>query len=75
MAVGALQNGAYSFVEKPFEPRRLLGILKNAICMKRLEDSTKLLQSRLAELTDLERTLIGNSVQISAVLDLILFSR
>ena len=37
MAVGALQNGAYSFVEKPFEPRRLLSILKNAIRMKRLE--------------------------------------
>lgn len=71
MAVGALQNGAYSFVEKPFEPRRLLSILKNAIRMKRLEDSTKLLQSRLAELTDLERIMIGNSVQISAVRGLI----
>ncbi|AXI48330.1 sigma-54-dependent Fis family transcriptional regulator [Sulfitobacter sp. SK012] len=71
MAVSALQDGAYSFVEKPFEPRRLLGILKNAIRMKRLEDSTKLLQSRLAELTDLERILIGNSAQIIAVRDLI----
>ena len=71
MAVGALQDGAYSFVEKPFEPRRLLGILKNAVRMKRLEDSTKLLQSRLAELTDLERILIGNSPQITAVRDLI----
>ena len=71
MAVSALQDGAYSFVEKPFEPRRLLGIVKNAIRMKRLEDSTKLLQSRLAELTDLERILIGNSPQIVAVRDLI----
>lgn len=71
MAVAALQNGAYSFVEKPFEPRRLLGILKNAIRMKRLEDNTILLQSRLAELTDLERILIGNSNQITAVRDLV----
>ena len=70
MAVGVLQNGAYSFVEKSFEPRRLLGILKNAISMKRFEDSTKLLQSRLAELTDLERILISNSAQINAVRDL-----
>jgi len=69
MAVGALQNGAYSFIEKPFAPRRLLGILKNALRMKRLEDSTILLQSRLAELTDLERILIGNSAQINAVRD------
>lgn len=71
MAVGALQNGAYSFVEKPFEPRRLLGILKNAIRMKRLEDSTKMLQNRLVELADLERILIGSSAQIAAVRDLI----
>ncbi len=71
MAVAALQDGAYSFVEKPFEPRRLLGILKNAIRMKRLEDSTKMLQNRLVELADLERILIGSSAQISAVRDLI----
>ncbi len=71
MAVTALQSGAYSFVEKPFEPRRLLGILKNAIRMKRLEDGTKRLQGRLAELTELERILIGESPQIVAVRDLV----
>lgn len=71
MAVGALQDGAYSFIEKPFEPRRLLSILKNAVRMKRLEDSTKLLQNRLVELADLERILIGSSTQIAAVRDLI----
>ncbi len=71
MAVNALQDGAYSFVEKPFEPRRLLGILKNAIRMKRLIDDTNVLQDRLAELTDLERILIGNSDQIIAVRDLV----
>ncbi|EBA04526.1 C4-dicarboxylate transport transcriptional regulatory protein DctD [Rhodobacterales bacterium HTCC2150] len=71
MAVAALQDGAYSFIEKSFEPRRLLGILKNAIRMKRLEDSAKLLQNRLVELADLERVLIGNSAQIANVRDLI----
>ncbi|MEP5154586.1 sigma-54 dependent transcriptional regulator [Planktotalea sp.] len=71
MAVQALQNGAYSFVEKPFDPRRLLRILNNALKMKRLEDSTIALQDRLAELTDLERILIGNSEQIEVVRDLI----
>jgi len=71
MAVNALQDGAYSFVEKPFDPRRLLGILKNAIRMKRLMDDTNRLQDRLAELTDLERILIGKSEQISTVRDLI----
>lgn len=71
MAVNALQDGAYSFVEKPFEPRRLLGILKNAVRMKRLIDDTNVLQDRLAELTDLERVLIGKSDQITAVRDLV----
>lgn len=71
MAVTALQDGAYSFVEKPFDPRRLLGILKNAIRMKRLIDDTNVLQDRLTELTNLERILIGNNDQIIAVRDLI----
>ena len=71
MAVSALQDGAYSFVEKPFEPRRLLVILKNAVRMKGLIDSTTQLQDRLVELTDLERILIGNSPQITAVRDMI----
>jgi DNA-binding NtrC family response regulator len=70
MAVSALQDGAYSFVEKPFEPRRLLGILKNAVRLKRLEDSASFLQGRLAELTDLEQILVGSSPQIKAVRDL-----
>ncbi|MDA9208425.1 sigma-54 dependent transcriptional regulator [Octadecabacter sp.] len=69
MAVAALQDGAYSFVEKPFEPRRLLGILSNAIRLKRLLDSTSSLQNRLVELTDLERVLIGNSPQLITVRD------
>jgi DNA-binding NtrC family response regulator len=69
MAVAALQDGAYSFVEKPFEPRRLLSILKNAIRMKQLLDNTAVLQDRLVELADLERILIGNSPQISTARD------
>ena len=69
MAVSALQDGAYSFVEKPAEPRRMMSILKNAVRMKRLLDSTVFLQGRLAELTDLERILIGNSPEIVAVRD------
>jgi len=69
MAVAALQDGAYSFVEKPFEPRRLLRILSNAIRLKRLMDSTSSLQNRLAELADLERVMIGNNPQLIAVRD------
>ena len=39
--------------------------------MKRLEDQTRRLQTRLAELADLERVLIGTSPQIAQVRDLV----
>lgn len=67
MAVEAIQNGAYNFVEKPFDPRRLLRLLGNAIRLKRLQDSTEVLETRIAELTDLERILIGETQAIRGV--------
>ncbi len=67
MAVDAVQNGAYSFVEKPFDPRRLLGILNNATKMKQLLDQSNRLQDRLAELVDLEKILLGTSDQMKSV--------
>lgn len=67
MAVTAIQNGAYSFLEKPFDPRRLLTLLKNAIRMKRLQDSAGRLEERLSALTDLEKVLIGESPGIRAI--------
>jgi two-component system C4-dicarboxylate transport response regulator DctD len=36
MAVDAIQNGAYSFLEKPFDPRRLIKMLENAAKLHRL---------------------------------------
>ena len=36
MAVQTIQSGAYSFVEKPYEPRRLLSILKHAAEQSRM---------------------------------------
>lgn len=61
LAVKAIQNGAYNFLEKPFDPRRLLTLLKNAIRLKRLQDSAERLEQRLSSLTDLEQILIGDS--------------
>ena len=67
MAVEAIQNGAYSFLEKPFDPRRLLTIIGNGIRMKRLADSERRLRSQLSRVTDLERVLIGESQLIRDV--------
>jgi len=35
MAVTAMQQGAYSFIEKPFDPNRLLSVLKHAASQHR----------------------------------------
>ena len=67
MAVEAIQNGAYNFVEKPFDPRRLLRLLRNAVRMKRLQESADRMEERLSSLTDMEQILIGDSPGIRAI--------
>ena len=67
MAVEAIQNGAYSFLEKPFDPHRLIALIDNAVKLKRLQDRTNRLEKRLSALTDLEQVLIGESPGISAI--------
>lgn len=67
MAVQAIQDGAYSFVEKPCEPRRLLTILRNAADQFRMRKSNSRLKERLMRLSGLDRVLIGSSGEIDAL--------
>ncbi|WP_319531286.1 sigma-54 dependent transcriptional regulator [uncultured Cohaesibacter sp.] len=64
MAVQAIQDGAYSFVEKPCEPRRLLTILRNAAQQYRMSQSNSRLKEQLVRLSGLDRVLIGQSGDI-----------
>ena len=64
MAVEAMQNGAYSFVEKPYEPRRLLSILRHAAEQTRMRAGNARLRARLMELSGLDRVLIGQTAQV-----------
>ncbi|MEM6638060.1 MAG: sigma-54 dependent transcriptional regulator [Pseudomonadota bacterium] len=66
MAVKAIQDGAYNFIEKPFDPRRLLTLLSNAIRLKQAQQKTAHLERQLASLTDLEQILIGESESLKA---------
>lgn len=61
MAVDAMNKGAYSFVEKPYEPKRLLSILRHAADQHRMHESNKRLRSRLQQLAGLDRVLIGET--------------
>ncbi len=60
-AVQAMQQGAYSFLEKPFDPRRLLNMLQHAADQHRLRRDTVRLKRRLCELSGLDRILLGET--------------
>lgn len=72
MAVKAIQNGAYSFLEKPFEPRRLLSVLDHAAEQNRLQENTRRLKDRLADLSGLNRIFIGNSATVKNIREQVL---
>ncbi len=65
MAVNAIQDGAYSFLEKPFDPRRMLKLLGNAAQLNRLSLNTERLKARLSDLSGLDRVLLGNAESIT----------
>ncbi len=65
MAVGAIQKGAYSFLEKPFEPRRLLTVLRHAAQAHRLSGKARRMSDQLASLSGLDRVLLGRDSRIA----------
>ncbi|MEJ6398962.1 sigma-54-dependent transcriptional regulator [Yoonia sp. 208BN28-4] len=65
MAVDAIQKGAYSFLEKPFEPRRLLTVLKHAAEQHRLTDMAKRMREQLMSMSGLDRVLLGNDPRVT----------
>lgn len=67
MAVDAIQKGAYSFLEKPFEPRRLLTILRHAAEKHRLLISAQRMRAQLVALSGLDRVLLGNSPRVAQI--------
>ena len=67
MAVQAIQSGAYSFVEKPYEPRRLLTVLRNAAERHRMTQTNARLKDRVYQLSGLDRLLVGQTAEIVAL--------
>lgn len=63
MAVGAIKQGAYDFIEKPFQAERMLLTLSRVIEATRLRVENKTLKEQVAGVADL----IGSSQQIQHV--------
>ncbi len=60
MAVKAIHQGAYDFIEKPFEPERLLDVLQRASEKRRLVMENRDLRRRLNGSLDIEQQLLGD---------------
>jgi two-component system C4-dicarboxylate transport response regulator DctD len=60
-AVKAMRNGAYDFLEKPFEPDHLVEVLHRAMEKVRLVAEVRKLRSRIGAASALEDRLIGTS--------------
>ncbi|MHA1528182.1 MAG: sigma-54-dependent transcriptional regulator [Alphaproteobacteria bacterium] len=61
LAVEAMRAGAYDFVEKPFDPKRLTDAVARASGMRRLTLENRALRSRLESRDALEAVLVGRA--------------
>ncbi len=76
LAVEAMRNGAYDFIEKPFPVSRLSTVLERALEKRRLVLENRTLRSELDQRHDLTQRLVGRSAgiirlrgQINAIAD------
>ena len=61
MAVKALHQGAYHFIEKPFPSERLVGVVRHALDKRKLVLENRHLRSELAGYTGLDQRLVGRA--------------
>ncbi len=61
MAVNAMRDGAYDFMEKPFSPERLVEVTRRALEQRGLAREVWSLRKQLAERDSLEGKIIGRS--------------
>ncbi|MFI8737719.1 sigma-54-dependent transcriptional regulator [Ectopseudomonas toyotomiensis] len=71
MAVSAMRDGAYDFVEKPFSPERLVDVARRALEQRSLAREVSALRRQLAGRQALEQRIIGRSPAMQQLRELI----
>lgn len=67
MAVQAMRDGAYDFIEKPFEPTRLVDTIRRASEKRRLSKEVERLKAKLRSQSAVGSKIVGNSEPIERI--------
>jgi two-component system response regulator AauR len=71
LAVSAMRQGAYDFMEKPFSPERLVETARRALAQRSLALEVTALRRQLAGRSTLEERLLGDSAAMRGLRELI----
>jgi len=71
MAVGAMREGAYDFLSKPYAPERLLATIRHGVAQRRLVLENRRLRAQAEPPTDAASLLMGNAPAIVRIRDLL----
>ncbi|WKB53859.1 sigma-54-dependent transcriptional regulator [Eleftheria terrae] len=72
MAIDAIRNGAYDFLEKPFPIEKLVTLLGRAVQQRRLASENRALKGRLAEALGIASVIRGDSTPVRELREAIL---
>lgn len=71
LAVAAMREGAYDFLQKPYVPEHLSAVVARAIEQRRLKQELQLLSERVAAHEGLQACIVGASAGIARVRDMV----
>lgn len=71
MAVGAMREGAYDFLSKPYAPERLLAAIRHGVAQRRLVLENRKLRAQAIPSEDAASQLMGNTPAMVRVRDLL----